>query len=114
MGQYDGGDNIIYTSNNEINLNNTKISELRTFFISKSNRFDYNSNFRLVSGLFSKTHCISNEEVQKFNQNDDVFSTLGEEQFLKTEISQTMDVADIGFAISSSTLRLAKSSRKII
>ena len=58
-GQYDDGGNIIYTSNNEISLNNTKISELRTFFISKNNRFDYSSNFRLVSGLFSKTHCIS-------------------------------------------------------
>ena len=113
-GQYDDGDNIIYTSNNEISLNNTKISELRTFFISKNNRFDYSSNFRLVSGLFSKTHCISIEEIQKFNQNDDVFSTLGEEQFLKTDISQTMDIANVGFAISSSTLRLARSSRKII
>ena len=49
-----------------------------------------------------------------FNDNDDVFSTLGEEQFLKTGISQTMDIAKVGFAISSSTLRLAKSSRKII
>lgn len=113
-GQYENGDNIIYTSNNEINLNNTKISELSTFFISKNNRFDYNSNFRLVSGIFSKTHCNSIEEVSKFNKNDEVFSTLGEEQFLKTKSSQTMDVANVGFAISSATLRLAKSSRKII
>ena len=99
-GQYENGDNIIYTSNNEINLNNIKISELSTFFISKNNRFDYNSNFRLVSGIFSKTHCNSIEEVSKFNKNDEVFSTLGEEQFLKTKSSQTMDVANVGFAIS--------------
>ena len=112
-GQYDNGDNIIYTSNNEINLNNTKISELSTFFISKNNRFDYNSSFRLVSGLFSKTHCKSSDEVQKFNQNEYVFSTLGEEQFLKTDSSQTMDIANVGFAISSATLRLARSLRNI-
>ena len=112
-GQYENGDNILYTSNNEINLNNTKVSELRTFFISKNNRFDYNSNFRLVSGLFSKTHCKTNDDVIKFNENEDVFSTLGEEQFLKTVTNQTMDLANVGFAISSATLRLAKSTRVI-
>ena len=114
VGQYDNGDNILYSTTNEINLYNTKINELSTFFISKSNRFDYNSNFRLVSGLYSKTHCKSNDELLKFNQNEDVFSTLGEEQFLKTNSMQTMDVARVGFAISSSTLSLAKSSREII
>tara|TARA_B110000971_G_scaffold140326_1_gene143438 strand:+ start:17877 stop:21641 length:3765 start_codon:yes stop_codon:yes gene_type:complete len=112
-GQYENGNDIIYNTDNEINLNNIKISELRTFFVSKNSRFDYNSNFKLVSGIYSKTHCLSIDEVNKFNEDDSEFSTLGEEQYLKTEEYQTMDVAAIGFAISSATLALAQSNRKI-
>ena len=97
VGQYDTGNNILYSTDNEINLNNIKIANLSTFFISKSNRFEYNSSFKLVSGLFSKTHCKTNSEVLEFNQNENVFSSLGEEQFLKTVAHQTMDTARVGF-----------------
>ena len=113
-GQYENGNNIIYTTDNEINLNNTKISELKTFFVSKNSRFDYNSNFKLVSGIFSKNHCLTIDEVGKFNQNMSEFSTLGEEQYLKTDEYKTMDVAEVGFAISSPALSLAQSNREII
>ena len=96
VGQYDNGNNILYSTDNEINLNNTKITKLSTFFISKNSRFEYNSNFKLVSGLYSKVHCSTNEEVIDFNQNESVFSSLGEEQFLKTENRKTMDIAQVG------------------
>ena len=112
--QYENGNNIIYTTDNEINLNNTKISELKTFFVSKNSRFDYNSNFKLVSGIFSKNHCLTIDEVGKFNQDMSEFSTLGEEQYLKTDEYKTMDVAEVGFAISSPALSLAQSNREII
>lgn len=113
VGQYDTGNNILYSTDNEINLNNIKIANLSTFFISKSNRFEYNSSFKLVSGLFSKTHCKTNSEVLEFNQNENVFSSLGEEQFLKTVAHQTMDTARVGFAISSPILKLAQSEREL-
>ena len=113
VGQYDNGNNIEYETDIEINLNNIKITKLSTFFISKNIRTEYNSSFKLVSGLYSKTHCSSNDEVLEFNENDTVFSSLGEEQFLKTEARQTMDVARVGFAISSPILKLAKSDREL-
>ena len=113
VGQYDNGNNILYSTDNEINLNNTKITKLSTFFISKNSRIEYNSKFKLVSGLYSKVHCSTNEEVIDFNQNESVFSSLGEEQFLKTENRKTMDIARVGFAISSPILKLAKSEREI-
>jgi len=112
-GQYENGNNILYTTDNEINLNNIKISKLRTFYISKNNKVEYNSNFKLVSGLYSKTHCNDHDEVLEFNHNEEVFSSLGEEQFLKTEANQTMNFASIGFAVSSPTLKLARSNREI-
>lgn len=113
VGQYDTGNNILYYTDNEINLNNIKIANLSTFFISKSSRFEYHSSFRLVSGLYSKTHCKTNAEVLEFNQNENVFSSLGEEQFLKTVAHQTMDVARVGFAISSPILKLGLSEREL-
>ena len=112
-GQNPDGSEITYETEEEIILNNTVISDLRTLFLSRNKSFDYNSRNKLVSGIYSKTHCANATEVNEFNNNEQVFSTLGEDQVLITDRERTMDNARIGFAISSPSLVLGKSNREI-
>ena len=113
-GQNEDGSEILFQSEEEIVLNNTSISELRTLFLSRNNYFEYNSRHKLVTGIFSKTHCENPTEIDDFNENSDVFSTLGEDQILMIDQEKTMDNARVGFAISSPTLVLGKSKREIL
>lgn len=113
-GQKEDGSDILYETIEGIILNNTVISELRTLFLSRNNYFDYNSRFKLISGIFSKSHCKNQSEVKDFNETEEVFSTLGEEQLLKIEDDKTMENAEIGFAISTPTLVLGKSDRELL
>ena len=111
-GQNDDGSDIIYQTEEEIILNNAVVSELKTLFLSRNNYFEYNSRHKLVSGIFSKVHCADPAAVNAFNENNDVFSTLGEDQILITDQEKTMDNARVGFAIASPSLVLGKSERK--
>lgn len=113
-GQNDDGSEITYQTEEEIILNNAVISELKTLFLSRNNYFEYNSRHKLVSGIFSKTHCDDAAAVLAFNENNDDFSTLGEDQILITEQEKTMDNARVGFAIASPSLVLGKSKREIL
>lgn len=113
-GQNDDGSEICYQTVEEIILNNAVLSELKTLFLSRNNYFEYNSRHKLVSGIFSKTHCTDPSEVIDFNQNDDVFSTLGEDQILITDHEKTMDNGRVGFAVASPSLVLGKSNRQIL
>ena len=82
--------------------------------MSRNNYFEYNSRHKLVSGIFSKVHCADPLAVVAFNENNDVFSTLGEDQILITDQEKTMDNARVGFAIASPSLVLGKSKREIL
>ena len=113
-GQNEDGTEILYETEEEISLNNVIISELSTLFLSRNNYYDFNSGFKLVSGIFSKTHCANSSEVIEFNENNDAFSTLGEEQLFSADSEKTMNNARIGFAISSPTLVLGKSNRDLL
>ena len=113
-GQNEDGSEITYQTEEEVILNNTNVSELKTLFLSRNNYYEYNSRHKLVSGVFSKTHCADSDAVVEFNQNGDVFSTLGEDQILITDQEKTMDNARVGFAVASPSLVLGKSNREIL
>ncbi len=112
-GQNDDGTEITYQTEEEIIVNNTVVSDLKTLFLSRNNYYEYNSRHKLVSGIFSKTHCADPASVVAFNANNDVFSTLGEDQILITDQEKTMDNARVGFAVASPSLALGKSNREI-
>lgn len=112
-GQYSDGSDIIFNTDYDVILNSVQISELKTNFLSRNQIYDYNSSFNLVTGYFSKTHCSSIDEVQSFNDNNQTFSTFGEEQLFKSKKEITMEPGEIGFAISSPVFVLDVSNRTI-
>ena len=112
-GQQENGDDILFQMDEEIQLNNIALSHISTFFLSENKIFDHHSRFNLISGLYSKTHASSSEEVEFFNNDKTYFSTLGEEQVLLSQDEMNMDKSEIGFMIVSPVLMLSKSNRTI-
>lgn len=112
-GQYDDGSEIKYKLENSLLLNNAKVSYLMTIFSSKSEIFQYNSRYRLISSIFSKVLAKNYSEVDSFNNNNDVFNALGIDQNFLNDNNPKMDNADIGFIIGSRSLSLGKSNREI-
>jgi hypothetical protein len=113
VGQKDSGENIVFSLDEDIQLNNIFLSHISTFFLSENKVYDHHSRFNLISGLFSKIHAANKEEVKVFNNDKTSFSTLGEEQMFLGQEEMSMNKSDVGFMIASPVLALSKSNRTI-
>lgn len=113
VGQMASGDDILFTMDENIELNNIALSHISTFFLSENKIFDHESRFSLISGLYSKTHASNKDEVDFFNSNKSHFSSLGEEQLFLGNEDMNMEKASIGFMLASPVLMLSKSDRTI-
>lgn len=112
-GQYDDGVVVKMKMEDDIRLNNVKIAELLTVFVSRNPIFDFNSKFQLIAAIYYKAIANTVGEVSSFNGNQTTFSTLGRDQNFLTSSEMTMNYANIGFMISSPILKLDTSDRKI-
>ena len=113
-GQYFDGAPVRLKMLDDVKLNNIKISEILTVFVSRNPIFDFKSKYQLVSAIYFKSIADSIDAVSKFNSNETTFSTLGRDQNFLTSTEMTMKFAKIGFLISSPVLKLGSSNRKII
>jgi hypothetical protein len=113
VGQMDNGEDILFDIDENIELNNIALSHISTFFLSENKVFDHQSRFNLISGLYSKIHASSEDEVNSFNSNKTYFSSLGEEQLFLRNEDMNMEKASIGFMLASPVLLLSKSDRTI-
>jgi hypothetical protein len=113
VGQMDNGEDILFDIDENIELNNIELSHISTFFLSENKLFDHQSRFNLISGLYSKIHASSQDEVNSFNSNKTYFSSLGEEQLFLRNEDMNMEKASIGFMLASPVLLLSKSDRTI-
>ena len=113
-GQYSDGSLINYKTDHDITLNNAKLSFLMTIFMSKSRIYDFNSRYRLISSVFSKVICENESEIEKFNKNPKSFNALGFDQNFLSDDDVNMDIADLGFIIGSSILKMGVSERELL
>ena len=81
-GQYFDGAPVRLKMLDDIKLNNIKISEILTVFVSRNPIFDFKSKYQLVSAIYFKSIADSIDAVSKFNSNETTFSTLGRDQKL--------------------------------
>lgn len=112
-GQYTNGKSIRFKLDDELRLNNVKLSSLSTIYASRNPLFDYHSKYQLVSAIHHKIVARDHNELNQFNQKETSFSALGSEQDFLTENEKTMETAEVGFMLSSSILKLATSKRDV-
>ena len=113
-GQYSDGSLIKYKLDNDVELNNAKLSFLMTIYLGINEQIDFRSRYNLIDSIYSKNICNDSSEFEKFNKSDSVFNALGKDQSFVASSERTMDHAEIGFILGSSSLKLGKSRRKIL
>lgn len=110
-GYDDNGEEILFESTEDVELNRTKIQSLRTVFISQilENQI---GTYKLVTGLHAAPMANSSDGRGKsFEYVGEDWPLFGEEQY-KSGIS-TMGSADIGFAFASPIFFLAEGNRRV-
>ncbi len=112
-GQYEDGSVVKLELDDDIKLNNIKISDLLTIFVSRNQIFDFNSKYQLISSIYYNSIANSISKVNAFNASEISFSTLGRDQNFLTSSEMNMSEAEIGFLISSPVLKLGSSDRSI-
>ena len=63
---------------------------------------------------FFKVICENQSEVEKFNKNQNSFNALGIDQNFLSDEDINMDLADLGFIIGSSILKMGNSEKELI
>jgi hypothetical protein len=104
-GQNIDGQDLLYEITDSVKVSNIKLSNLYTLFVSRNKLIDPGSSFQMVNGIYSRQINPS----EKFRP----FLALGEEQRFLSEDSKNMQEVDIGFAVSSPTLKLNGGNRKV-
>jgi len=104
-GQNIEGQDIVYEVTDTVKVSTSKLASLFTLYISRNKLIDSGSSFQTVSGIYSREIVID----EKFES----FLALGEEQRFLSDEDKTMKEVDIGFAISSPTLKLKGGHREI-
>lgn len=94
-----------YKIDQTIQLTKASISKLLTLYVSRNPLVDVYSQFRLVSGIYGK-------EISDLSSMEP-FASLGSEQLFLTAEEKTMSSVQVGFALSSPTLRLCGGLRSV-
>jgi hypothetical protein len=105
-GQNEEGFNKEYNIERETILNKVELKEIKTLFVSRNPLVDQNTKFQMVSGIYCNSNLTANGNIASWN-------SLGEEQRFLTKEERTMENAQIGFALSSPTLRLSTGEREV-
>ena len=104
-GQNEEGNDILYELKNPVTFSNLKLASLFTMFVSRNKLIDPGTPFQTVNGIYSK-HISFLEDFKSFQ-------ALGEEQRFLNKSGKTMEEVDIGFSVSSPTLRLGGGYREV-
>lgn len=104
-GQNEEGNDILYELKNPVTFSNLKLASLFTMFVSRNKLIDPGTPFQTVNGIYSK-HIPLLEDFKPFQ-------ALGEEQRFLNKSGKTMQEVDIGFSVSSPTLRLGGGYREV-
>lgn len=104
-GQNEEGNDILYELKDPVTFSNLKLGSLFTMFVSRNKLIDPGTPFQTVNGIYSK-HIPLSEDFKPFQ-------ALGEEQRFLNKSGKTMQEVDIGFSVSSPTLRLGGGYREV-
>lgn len=109
-GQDAEGQIIFYKVLRNLYLSRVKICGLKSLFVSRNPIIDTFSQYRMVRGIFAST-LNGNDEGKIITDNP--WNLFGKEQIFLSENQRTMKDVEVGFAISSSVLKLS-SGRRIL
>ncbi len=112
-GLNESGNEIIYETTQDIELNKADVESLRTIYLSKYSKID-NSSYQLITGIYAAPIANSRDgNGLDFENEHEPWPTFGEEQADKPNEANTMIRADLGFAFASPIFFLREGNRKV-
>ncbi|NJO03353.1 MAG: hypothetical protein HC880_18190 [Bacteroidia bacterium] len=112
-GEYENGENIIYASNEYLQVNKAQITRLITFFVEKRNLNIRGHQKPLVTNILSAELPLAELLPQRNKAEQKSYPIFGESQFNKSIYEKTMNNALLGFAVASPSLFLSEGKREI-
>ncbi len=112
-GEYENGENIIYTANEDLWVNKTQVEKLYTVFLESRDLNLRGSVKKLITHIFSNEIPLEEIKPTPNRQEQKIYPAFGESQSDKSEHEKTMVSADVGFAIASPSLLLQEGKREI-
>lgn len=110
-GRDEEGEEIIYETIQEAELNQANIQQLKTLFFNKDER-ETISNFKTVTQVYAAPEANSKDgKGTPFDIERTSWPTFGESQIDKLDEYRNMDYADLGFAIVSPMFFLREGNR---
>ncbi|WP_235299097.1 hypothetical protein [Portibacter marinus] len=107
------GVNVDFKTSDHLEITSAKIAALKTLYLSRIDDLD-TSHYKLVSHIYSAPIANSKDGLgAKFENVYDEWPTFGEEQEYKPQGQNTMQTAELGFAIASPILELAEGRREV-
>lgn len=111
--QSEGTNNVVFETNQDLELNQAEIASLRTMYLSKFSKIE-TSNFQLVTGIYAAPVANSKDgSGLPFEEPNEPWPTFGEEQAEKPANDRSMEKASLGFAFSSPVFYLKEGLRKV-
>ena len=113
-GRDSDGNQIVYTTDKDIELNHANIDSLKTIFISKNAKISkgIGSSYRLVTNIYGATHANSRDgSGSRFLNDIEEWPTFGEEILDKTDDERQMEYAKVGWAVSAPILEMKEGLR---
>ncbi|MCH2042865.1 MAG: hypothetical protein MK212_01900 [Saprospiraceae bacterium] len=108
------GNNIVYVTDQDIEVNHAEIDSLKSIYISKNSKISkgIGSNYRLVTNIYSAPIANSKDGLgARFLNNNEEWPTFGEEILNRTEDERQMEYAQVGWAVSAPILEMKEGLR---
>ena len=107
------GDEPRFATNNEVELTDAEIKNLKTIFVSRRDDLD-TSQYDLVTDIYAAPLADSLDGNGKsFDDDNEPWPLFGEEQEYKPEGNQNMSKAELGWALASPSLFLQEGNRDL-
>ncbi|MBK6265145.1 hypothetical protein JKA74_08855 [Marivirga sp. S37H4] len=100
----------LYSADHELILNKASVTDIKVLYLSKNPMIAEGDKYQLTSNIYHKEVGITTGNV---NNSPLSFATFGEEQYALGEGKRSMQMSEIGFAISSPVLLLKEGNRKV-
>ena len=113
-GRGPNGEELTYSTNEDLVLNRGKIASLKTLFVSKNQKIGIGSSYRLITNIYAAPIANSRDgQGARFLNNEENWPSFGEELLEKGEADRQMTYAPVGWALSAPILELEEGHRII-
>ncbi|ELR71199.1 hypothetical protein C900_03003 [Fulvivirga imtechensis AK7] len=107
------GYDYLYSADHDLELNKAAVTDIKVLYLSKNPLIAEGDKYKLTSNIYRAEIGSADDATIKFDNSSLSFPTFGEEQYALGEKKRSMQMAEIGFALSTPVLLLREGNRSV-